>query len=264
MDIFSLGFMDFEWLDALDILLTAVLIYQIYRLVKGTAAIFIFIGILLVYFLWMLVKALDMEVLSNILGQVIGVGVIAIIVVFQQEIRKFLIVIGSNSLLSKNGFHMKIFSRIIQEKRDYPLDVTPVIKAFSQMSKLKTGGIIAIEKNNDLSLYSSTGDLIESAVSRRLIENIFYKGSPLHDGALIISQNKIKAARCILPISENPDLPARLGMRHRAAIGLTEQTDSVVITVSEETGELSYSKEGEIKLNVSAEELEKFLNNEFN
>lgn len=263
MELFRLGFLTVTLLDVIDVLLAAILIYQLYRLVKGTAAIYIFLGILMVYLFWLFVKALDMKLLSNILGQVIGVGVLAVIIVFQQEIRKFLTMIGSNSFLAKNNFPKGIFSKIIHEQKEPEIDSAPIIKALRQMSKSRTGAILVIEKNNDLSFFVNTGDVLDSVISKRLIENIFYKGSPMHDGAVIISQNKIKAARCILPISENPELPARLGMRHRAAIGITEQSDAVVITVSEETGEIAFVKEGEIKLNVSPEEIEKILESEF-
>lgn len=255
-------FVDFSWIDALDILITGFLIFQLYRLVKGTSAIYIFLGILLIYMLWMVVRAMEMKLLSNLLGQVSGVGVIALIVVFQQEIRKFLILLGSNSFVSKSAL-LKWIPVKSGTKGTIPLDFLPLIKAVREMARNKTGAIIALERTNDLSLYATSGDAVDAIISKRMLENIFYKGNPLHDGAVVISGNRIKAARCIFPLTDNSAVPARLGMRHRAAIGLTERTDALVITVSEETGEIAVVLEGEAKLNLSSEDLEKFLNEAF-
>ena len=263
MELFRFGFLSFRLLDFIDILLVSVLLYQVYRLVKGTVAINIVLGIIVVYLFWLSVKALNMQLLGSILGQVIGVGVLAVIIVFQQEIRKFLILIGTSKVLSKSGFPKQLFSKNGKQKDSPALDIEPIIKACRQLSKTRTGGILVFGKNSDLILFTNTGDLLDAAISKRLIENIFYKGSPMHDGAIIISDNKIKAARCILPISENPDLPSRLGMRHRAALGITELSDAVVVAVSEETGEIAFAKAGEIETNLSSEELEKRLQEEF-
>jgi len=264
MNIFRLGFLSFTLLDFIDILIVAVLLYQLYRVIKGTAAIYIFAGITLIYLFWMLVKAMHMQVLSTILGQVIGLGALALIIVFQQEIRKFLILIGTNSFLARQNLPNKLFSFGKSKANSLLPDKDAIIKACRQMSKTKTGAILVIERNVDLSFFSASGDLIDATISRRLIESIFYKGSPMHDGAVIIAGNRIKAARCVLPISENPDLPARLGMRHRAALGITEQSDAVVVTVSEETGEIAFAKEGELEMNISPEILLKRLDTEFN
>ena len=264
MELFRLGFLVVTLLDLIDILLVAVLLYQLYRLVKGSAAMNILAGIIPVYVFWLLVKALKMQLLGSILGQVIGVGMLALIIVFQQEIRKFLILIGTNSILAKNNFPKNFLFRNSASAKERQLDTDSVVKACRQMAKTRTGAILVLARNTELTLFTSTGDTLDAEISRRLIENIFFKGSPLHDGAIVIVQNRIKAAHCVLPISENPDLPARLGMRHRAALGMTEQSDSVVITVSEETGEIALAKEGEIFVNLSAEDLEKRLNEDFN
>ena len=263
MDLFHIGFLTIRLLDIIDVLLVAFLLYRLYLLIRGSAAINIFLGILLVYLLWLVVKALNMQLLGSILGQIIGVGVLALIIVFQQEVRRFLILIGTNNFLSKTNFSKQLLPWNWRLKKDKTLNVSGIMKACRQMSKTKTGAIIVIARSSDLKFYANTGDAIDAVLSKRLIENIFYKGSPLHDGAIIISGNKIQAARCVLPITEQ-DLPARLGMRHRAAIGITEQTDAIAITVSEETGEIAIAKEGEISIDIPLDELEKRLEGEFN
>jgi diadenylate cyclase len=264
MDLFNFGFLTVRLLDIVDILLVAFLLYQLYNLIRGSVAINIFVGILLVYLLWLLVKALNMQLLGNILGQVIGVGVLALIIVFQQEIRKFLIFIGTNSILARGALGRQLFQWKWSLKSGQELNVTAILKACRQMARTKTGAIIVLGKSSPLNFFANTGDFLDAEVSKRLIENIFYKGSPLHDGAVIILENKIKAARCVLPISENQDLPARLGMRHKASIGITEQSDALAITVSEQTGEISVAQNGQMNMDVTIEELEKILNREFN
>ncbi len=263
MTIFHLGFLSFTLIDLIDIVIVSILLYQLYRVIKGTAAIYIFVGIMLIYLFWMLVRAMHMEVLSTILGQVIGLGALALIIVFQQEIRKFLILIGTNSIMTRQNLPSKLFSFGKNTENSLLPDKEAIIKACRQMAKTKTGAILVLERNSDLSFFSGSGDVIDATISRRLIESIFYKGTPMHDGAIIIAGNRIKAARCVLPISENPDLPARLGMRHRAALGITEQSDAVAVTVSEETGEISFAKEGELEMNISPELLQKRLDAEF-
>jgi uncharacterized protein (TIGR00159 family) len=204
-----------------------------------------------------------MELIGTILGQFTGVGVIAIIIVFQQEVRRFLLMIGSNSLFTRN-FIAKKFVRAWNTPREKKLSIIPIVKACANMAQSHTGAIIVISKTSELKFYSNTGDIIDAELSKRLIETIFSKNSPLHDGAIIIWENRIKAARCVLPVTDNQELPARLGMRHRSAIGITEQSDAVAIVVSEETGEISYARDGQILTNLSSEELEKKLDKEFN
>lgn len=260
---FHIGFLDLRLLDIIDILLVTYIIYRLYFLLRGSAAINILSGILFFYLLWLIfAKFLKMELIGSILGQFIGVGVIAIIIVFQQEIRRFLLLIGSNSLLSKNYLFRK-FTGTFQKNNDITLEITPILKACTQMSKTRTGAIIVIAKSSELKFFSNTGDILDAKISKRLIESIFSKNSPLHDGAIIISENRIKAARCVLPVTDNPDIPARLGMRHRSAIGMTEQSDAVVIVVSEETGEISMAKDGQIVTGIPIDEMQKRLQNEF-
>jgi len=248
------AFLHFGWLDFIDVLLVSVLLFQLYRIVRGSVAINIFVGILSVYFLWLIMRALKMQLLSTILGQFIGVGVIAIIIVFQQEIRRFLLLIGTSGFLGK-GTWRQAFKTINDESRSGKLDILAIVRACKNMSTTNTGAIIIIQNKTDLSFYVNTGDSIQAQVNMRLLESIFYKNSPLHDGAVIISNNEINAARCVLPISDNPDLPNDIGMRHRAAAGITESTDALAIVVSEQTGKISLSKNGNLKLDINGDEL---------
>ncbi len=219
--------------------------YQLYKLARGTVAINIFVGLTSIYLVWQIVKALKMEMLSEILGQFIGLGVLAIVIVFQQEIRKFLLFIGSSNLRSRSSFFKQL--RFFKEKQILKTDVESIVNACFSMSKTKTGVLIVIERNSKLDfLINNSGDKINAEVSQPLLESIFFKNSPLHDGAVIISKNSIVATRVILPVSSSHRIPSRLGLRHRAAFGITENTDAVCLIVSEETGEVSYIREGKI------------------
>jgi len=257
------AFISIHWIDVIDILLVAALIYQLYYLVKGTVAINIFVGILLFYILWLIVKGLNMQLFGGILGKFIDVGFIALLIVFQQEIRRFLLIVGTSDIFTKGKIGKGIFDFKWQESAVEQLDITSIVKSFKNMGAAKTGALIIITKKNDLSFYVKTGDIIDAKISARMIENIFFKNSPLHDGALIISNNKLVAARCVLPVTENNDFPAHLGMRHRAAVGITEATDAIAIVVSEQTGEISYSKEGNLKHSLTLERLKELLEKEF-
>lgn len=257
-------FIDIRLIDIVDILLVALLIYQLYYLVKGTVAVNIFIGIILFYLLWLIVKALNMQLFGSILGKFIDVGFIALLIVFQQELRRFLLFIGTSDFFTKGKIRKGIFDFRWNVATTNTLDINTIIKACKHMSENKTGAIIIITKNNDLKFYANTGDTLNAKISARMIESIFFKNSPLHDGALIISDNTIIAARCVLPVTEDADFPAHLGMRHRAAVGITENTDAIAIVVSEQTGEISFCKEGKLKVNVSQERLKELLEREFN
>ena len=254
-------FIEIRVLDVIDVLLVAYLMYQVYMLIRGTVAMNIFIGILSFYLLWIIVRALDMQLLGSILGQIIGVGVIAMIIVFQQEIRRFLIYIG-NQYFSRN--------RLTLEKV-IPINITPhpkvkiksIIKAVINMAKSKTGALVVIARKSELTVYAETGDSLNAETSSRLIESIFNKESPLHDGALIINGDRIVAARCVLPVSENLNLPPNYGMRHRAALGLSENTDALTIIVSEQTGKVSIAESGKLLTDVGAKELMSKLDLDF-
>lgn len=250
-----------RWLDLADILLVSLLLFQLYKLVRGTVALSIFSGMMAVYLIWLMVKAMKMQLLGTILGQFIGVGVIALIIVFQQELRKFLLLIGSPGWfprLSKTGLLRFKGGAAVETSTD----IGAILKSCKLMAGSKTGAILVIARRSDLSFFIQTGELLHARLSQRLIESIFYKNSPLHDGAIVIDNNEIVAARCVLPVSENANFPANLGMRHRAAVGVTENTDAIAISVSEQTGEISFSKDGTLTQNVDIETLKVFLERE--
>jgi diadenylate cyclase len=241
----ALDFLDFRVLDILDILLVAVLLYYIYKLVKGSAAINIFIGIVIIYLIWKLTQLLQMEMLSNVLGEFIGVGMFALIVVFQQEIRKFLLMIGSTNFNSKNNWFQLKFSNRENKTLNY---VDIIVEACKKLGSTQTGALIVIKRNTKLDFVKNTGDAMDIKVNRPIIESIFYKNSILHDGAIIIEDGRITATRVILPVSNDRDIPLRFGLRHRAAVGISEKTDAIVLVVSEETGQISYLKNGEFNI----------------
>ena len=194
-----------------------------------------------------------MRMLSNILGGFMSVGIIALIVVFQPEIRKFLLMIGSTNL-SKSGSLMKRFN-FIKAQPNNTSDAEVIVKACTKMGSTKTGALIVIERNNNLDFLVETGDDMKIAVTQPILESIFFKNSPLHDGAIIISNNVIKATRVILPVNNEKTIPSRFGLRHRAAIGITEKTDALTLVVSEETGQLSYVNNGEFVIYKDTQDL---------
>ncbi len=254
-----MDFLEFSILDILDILLVALLLFQLYKLVRGTVAIKIFVGIAAIYLVWKLVEALQMELLSEILGQFIGVGVLAVIIVFQQELRKFLLMIGNTRFFSKEGI-MKF--KWVTEENTVEVNIYAIVEACEQMAKSMTGAIIVVTKESSLSSYIETGELIQAKTSASLLQNIFFKNSPMHDGAVIVTGDKVMAARCVLPVIENDSFPAHLGMRHRAAAGITENTDCLAIIVSEERGKISLSKEGKLEISLTADQLKERLQEE--
>ncbi len=248
--------------DVLDILLFAFILYKIYMLIRGSLAINIFIGIAMIYFLWLAVRAFKMELMEGLLGQIMGVGMIALVIVFQQEIRRFLLVIGSK-YFSVN-FKLKILNIFHLQKKSKPiLNFSSIEVALKHLSLNKTGALIVIANKMSLDNYSHIGDSLNAAISSRLIESIFLKDSPLHDGAILIHNNKIITARCILPISDRVDLPPHYGTRHRAALGMSEFTDSYIIVVSEENGAMSYAHEGQLYYDVTVEDIKKALQVDF-
>ena len=238
------NFLDFKITDIIDILLVAILLYYVYKLVRGTVAINIFIGIVIVWGFWKLTQLLDMKMISSVVGGFMSVGLIALIVVFQQEIRKFLLMIGSTNFARNRNF-VKRFKFLKQEGVASKLDIDAVLKACDKMSRSRTGAILVIKRSNSLDFVKSTGDTMNVEVNQPIIESIFYKNSPLHDGAAIIENNQITATRVILPLSTERNIPLRFGLRHRAAIGITERTDAVALVLSEETGLISYINNGE-------------------
>ena len=241
----NLSFIDISFVNIVDLFLVAILLYYVYKLVKGTVAINILIGIIIIYLIWKLTALLNMNIFSSLLGQFISVGVFALIVVFQQEIRKFLLMLGSNNL-TNNKLYYKYINIFKTSREISQMNIDEFLKGCNKLIKSKTGALFVIERNNSLDFIKNTGDELYLEISSPIIESIFFKNSPLHDGAVIIDGNYITAARIILPVSENKNIDSSLGLRHRAAIGITEKTDSIAIVVSEEKSKLKFIKNGEI------------------
>ena len=241
------GFLQLSFTDILDILLLGLIIYVAFRWIKGTSAMSIFIAIISLYVVRVLVSAFNMRLMNELMETVLDVGVIALIVIFQPEIRKFLIRVGNRWMKSAKG--QKIIDRLLKGEKGKQADsktVNEISEACRNMSEDKTGALIVIAHNVPLDDRINTGDRIDAAIHRRLIMNLFFKNSPLHDGALVIMGGRIAAARCTLPITERTNIPANYGMRHKAAIGITEETDADAIIVSEETGRISFAKRGAV------------------
>ncbi len=249
-------FIHIRILDLLDIFFVGVLLFALYKLLKGTAAINIFVGIVAIFILWKVTDALKMQLLSDILGAFISVGIIALIIIFQPEIRQFLLALGTPSFLGKYGKRFAFISSWFDTS--FETDTDPVVVACQHMSNVKQGALIIITRQNELQQVVNTGVLVDAEISSPLVENLFFKNSPLHDGAMIITQNRIKAAGCVLPVSKKK-LPRYAGLRHRAAIGMTEISDAIAIIVSEETGHISYSTHGNIRHNIELATLQQKL-----
>ena len=243
--------------DIIDILLVAFVMYQLYNLVKKSGTTTIFKGIIAFIILWIIVShVLQMRLMGAILNKFVSIGMFVIIILFQDEIRRFLMTLGANSVFRSL---VKLFGGKSRDTGGNNF-VTPIVLACMNMSKTYTGALIVIEQEMSLGLYEQTGEIINADVSTRLIENIFFKNSPLHDGAMIISKGKVTAAGCILPISQNPNLPKQFGLRHRAGLGVSQETDAQVITVSEERGKISFMSRGHIYPNITPEKLQELLN----
>jgi len=236
-----LDFINYRIIDFVDIVLVATLLYYFYKLIKGTVAINIFIGIAMLYLIWLLTKTLKMNLLSELLGKFLGVGVLALLIVFQQEIRRFLLMIGSQKYNPAGNFIQRLG---FKQEEDTTTNVEAIIEASKKLSKTKTGALMIIRRNSDLDFLKSSGDRMDIEINIPILESIFYKNSPLHDGAVIIEGNKITATRTVLPISGEIKLPQTYGLRHRAGVSITQNTDAVAIVVSEETGKISYIKNG--------------------
>ena len=243
-----LEFLHFSWVDILDILMVAAIIYLVFRWIRGSTAINIFIAIIIVIVIRVIAEALGMKMISSLLGTLIDMGAVALVVIFQPEVRRFLSTVGrtAGSTLEKQTFLQRIFPGWQQHRNVDTRSLQEISEACREMSAQKTGALILIQNKNSLEDIVATGDIVDAEIGRRLIMNIFFKNSPLHDGAMVIGGNRIVAARCTLPITERTDLPARYGMRHKAAIGISEQCDADVVVVSEETGGISFVRGGQI------------------
>ena len=242
----------------IDIAFVTILLYQLYKLMRGSIAAKIFLGFLSLYLIYLVVRAAEMNLLSTILGQFMGVGLIAAIILFQPEIRKFLLLVGKSTSFDRDSIfkNLMIWKRSEQTK----FNITPVLEAAKSLAGTNTGALIVFSRSSELRFYAESGDLIDAQISKRLLLSIFNKYSPLHDGAVIIYEGKIKAARCILPVTERDDLPANFGLRHRAAVGMSEATDTLVLVVSEETGQISIVRNGILSHNLSSQEIRKRIN----
>jgi diadenylate cyclase len=248
-------------IDFIDILLVAFIMYQVYYLIKGTVAYNIFVGIIAILLLYFFVDFLQMKLLSSILGGLIGGGAIALIILFQQEIRRFLVFVGTR-YFPQGKFSLDHLLRNQKEAKEQ-VRIASIHKACLNMSKTKTGALIVMARQSSLDLYAETGDILNSEMSSRIIESIFMKNGPLHDGAIIIENNRIVAARCVLPFTNRTELPPIYGMRHRAGIGISENTDAFVIMVSEERGDISIAEGGELMPGISEDEFWHILNKKF-
>ena len=256
-------FLQFSLKDFIDILLVALMLYYLYRLMRESRSINSFVGIMIFVLGWFFVSQIfEMRLLGGILDKLVSVGVIALIVIFQDDIRKFLYDLGTHD-------RVRTFMRFFSPKRDEVLDqaalkrvIMPIVMACMSMSKGKVGALIVIQHHSPLTDIISTGDIINADINQRLIENIFFKNSPLHDGAMIIADRRIKAAGCILPVSHSLSIPRSLGLRHRSGLGISQESDALAIIVSEETGGISIAKAGQFHLNLSGEQLEAILTRE--
>ena len=249
--------------DIIDIVLVALLMFGVYKLMKNMGAGNIFMGILAFVLVWFLVThVFKMELLGAILNRVVAVGAIGLIVIFQSEIRRFFSRIGSRTNWRSMQWLKKVFRNGQKESKKNEFPIMRLVIACRDMARAKTGALIVIQRSDSLQQYIESGDVINADVNTRLIENIFFKNSPLHDGAMIVANGRIKAAGAILPVSQNPDVPKHLGLRHRSALGISERTDALVIVVSEETGTISLARDGKFSLNITAEQLEHILSTE--
>lgn len=251
------GFLKIRLLDVVDVLLVAFILYELYNLLKGSVSINIFFGIVSLFFIWRVTDALQMELLREILGAFFSVGLIALFIIFQPEIRQFLLTLGKPGFIQRRRKRF-LFWRI-NEVGPYVADIDKIVHACQKMSNAKQGALIVLTRLHELRTVKETGHYLNAEVSVDLLENIFFPNSPLHDGAVVISDNRIEAARCILPISKSNELAANTGLRHKAAVGVTEQNDAIAIVVSEQTGKISYACEGKLYKNVQPAVLQRFL-----
>ena len=255
----QIGFFNIGLWDVLDILITGYVIYAVYRLLRGSIAMNIFIGVVLLYVVWWLVKTLEMDLLGLILGQFVSIGVIVLIIIFQPEVRRFLLILGNTTLKRRSSFLDTFLPSSVNKDEYRQVDIIAVKSALVKMAKRKTGALIVIADAMNLLTISQSGVELDARISQSLLESIFQKESPLHDGAVVLTGGKIKTASAIMPVSENPDLPKSVGLRHRAGVGATEGTTAIALIVSEETGNISYAREGRLVRKLNEEELYEVL-----
>ena len=261
----TLGFLPIRIWDILDILIVGYLIYQVYKLLRGSIAFNIFVGVVMLFIVWWLVGALKMDLLSLLLNQFVSVGVIIILIVFQPEVRRFLLLLGNTTLRQRSKFLRRILDRNLRQdsaKKDYYIN--EVSAALEKMGSLRWGALVVVAPNSEMmDAINNTGVSLDANITQQLIESIFNKEGPLHDGAITIAGNKVQSASCILPLSDNQLIPQSAGLRHRAAVGITERMDVATFIVSEETGHLSYAFEGVLRQNLSIQEVKAKLQKHF-
>jgi diadenylate cyclase len=251
---------DIRILDVVDVVIVLFLLYQLYKLLKGTIAFNIFIGVLLLYVIWLVVSALDMNLLTFILGPFVGFGVLIVIIIFQQEVRQFLLMLGNNTLKNRFTFLQKIWGdQLMMDDSGLMRSVDEVLFAMTYFSESKTGALIVFSNNPDIAIWNNSGQIVDSRISSQLLKSIFQKESPMHDGAVVLVNNRIYSASVILPISESKSLPVQIGLRHRAAIGVSEKTNATAFVVSEERGDWSMATKGILVQIKTQEELKKQL-----
>jgi diadenylate cyclase len=258
MLLFRLGFLDIGWLDVLDITLVSILLYQIYNLVRGSVASRVFMGYLLVYLFYLIAKALGLQLLTTIFEYFISVGALALIIIFQQEIRRFLLLIGKSTNIGNHRWVRRWLLRQ-PDQTDPPASLRPVLDACKVLAAEFAGGLLVLQRHDDLTKIADSGEVLDAEISKPLLLSIFNQYSPLHDGAVLIGDGRIRAARCILPVSDDAELPSSIGFRHRAALGMSEASDAAVIAISEETGRLSLATNGQLDTNLSLNDLEEKL-----
>ena len=256
---FEIGFLDIRVWDILDIVIVGYLLFLMYKLVRGTIAFNIFIGLLILYITWWMVGVLKMELLSGLLSQFVSIGVIALIIIFQPEVRRFLLILGNTTLLSRSNVLSRFLGTANVNKEDRSRLVNEIRLAVNSMSESRTGALIVIGSLVDIKSIGISGVPIHGDISKALLEAIFVKNSPLHDGAVLIAEGRIIRASSVLPVSNNDRLPSGIGLRHRAAVGITESTNVVALIVSEENGKISYAKQGKLRLHLDDKTLNRFL-----
>lgn len=257
--LFQLGFLPVSFWDVIDILIVTYLLYQLYKLLRGNFAINIIIGVVMLYMVWWLVNQLNMSLLAAVLDQFVSVGVIILIIIFQPEVRRFLLVLGNTTLRQRSNFVGRILDRNVGNTAAQDDDLLALKSALLRMARKKTGALIILTHDMNLEGVISSGVTLDAQITEPLIESIFNKESPLHDGAMLIAKNRIHMASCVLPVSESTEIPKSAGLRHRAAVGITERAKVAAFVVSEETGHISFAYEGVLYRKITEARLEELL-----
>ncbi len=263
MEIFNFYDWKFTLVNCIDVLLVIGILHQLYRLLKGSLAFNMLIGLITIYIFWLVVKYFKMPLLEWTLGEFTKVGFLAILIVFQQEIRKFLLIVGKRSFLAEKKSIFRFLPWNWKIEKSFHTDFEEIVDACEFLAETHQGAIIVMPKTSEMKFIGTSGEIIDAHITKRLLISIFNKYSPLHDGAVIIASSKIKAANAVLPVSDNPDIQNKYGLRHLSAIGITEQTDAIVLVVSEEKGTVAIAKEGKLIEHLNRIQIIQFLNKEF-